>query len=145
MRQELQKQLELEEKKVRHAYQDHLGYLTIGIGRLIDERKGGGLSEDEIQYLFNNDINKRIDELHRRLPWFQNLDDVRKGVLINMSFQMGVDGLLKFKNTLKQVELGNYGTAAAMMLVSLWAGQTPARANRMSKQMRTGIWQYKTD
>ena len=43
--------LRRDEGRVRHAYQDHLGYWTIGVGRLIDQRKGGGLSEDEIDYL----------------------------------------------------------------------------------------------
>jgi lysozyme len=59
-----------------------------------------------------------------------------------MSFQLGVDGLLGFKNTLKLVEQGNYESAAENMLKSLWAKQTPARAKRMSDQMKTGVWQY---
>jgi lysozyme len=40
-------QLTREEGKRRSAYQDHLGYWTIGVGRLIDARKGGGLSDEE--------------------------------------------------------------------------------------------------
>jgi lysozyme len=59
-----------------------------------------------------------------------------------MSFEMGVDGLMGFKNTLKMIEQGDYEAAAENMLNSLWAKQTPARANRMAEQMRTGQWQY---
>jgi lysozyme len=142
MRTELVRQLKGDEGVVPHAYQDHLGFWTIGVGRLIDKRKGGSLRPDEISYLLNNDIDDRINELNRRLPWFQNLDDARKGVLVNMSFQMGVDGLMGFKNTLKLVEQGKYENAAHAMLQSLWAKQTPERAKRMSEQMRTGLWQY---
>lgn len=142
MRAELVKQLKGDEDVIPHAYQDHLGYWTIGVGRLIDKRKGGGLRPDEITYLLNNDIDERIEALTRRLPWFQNLDDARKGVLLNMSFQLGVDGLLGFKNTLKLIEEGKYENAAHAMLQSLWAKQTPQRAKRMSEQMRTGLWQY---
>jgi lysozyme len=142
VRTELVRQLKGDEGVVPHAYQDHLGFWTIGVGRLIDKRKGGGLRPDEITYLLNNDIDDRINELNRRLPWFQNLDDARKGVLVNMSFQMGVDGLLGFVNTLKLVEQGKYENAAHAMLQSLWAKQTPERAKRMSEQMRTGLWQY---
>jgi lysozyme len=142
MRTELVRQLKGDEGVVPHAYQDHLGFWTIGVGRLIDKRKGGGLRPDEITYLLNNDIDDRTNELNRRLPWFQNLDDARKGVLVNMSFQMGVDGLMGFKNTLKLVEQGKYENAAHAMLQSLWAKQTPERAKRMSEQMRTGLWQY---
>jgi lysozyme len=142
MRTELIRQLKGDEGVIPHAYPDHLGYLTIGVGRLIDKRKGGGLRPDEITYLLNNDVDDRINELNKRLPWFQNLDDARKGVLLNMSFQMGVDGLLGFKNTLEMVRQGDYESAAEGMLNSKWATQTPERAERLSKQMATGVWQY---
>ena len=55
--------LKKEEGVVKHAYQDHLGYWTIGVGRLIDKRKGGGLSDEEIDYLLGNDIEKKIAEV----------------------------------------------------------------------------------
>lgn len=143
MRQELTRQLKADEGVKSCAYTDTLGYLTIGVGRLIDARKpGSGLRPSEIDMLLQNDIDDRIEALTRRLPWFQNLDDARKGVLLNMSFQMGVDGLLTFKNTLRMVEDGDYMGAARNMLLSKWATQTPARANRMAEQMRTGKWVY---
>jgi lysozyme len=143
MRTELVKQLRGDEGEKPCAYQDHLGFWTIGVGRLVDSRKpGAGLRSDEITFLLNNDIDDRIDALTRRLPWFQNLDDARKGVLLNMSFQLGVDGLLGFKNTLAMIERGEYARAAEAMLFSRWAEQTPARAKRMSEQMRSGAWQY---
>lgn len=124
-----------------HAYKDHLGFDTIGYGRLIDKRKGGGISQDEAEYLLANDIGKVQDELEWKLPWFSKLDDARKGVLLNMAFQMGIAGLLKFNKTLTFVEAGDYKAAADNMLKSLWAKQTPARAQRMAEQMRTGQWQ----
>jgi lysozyme len=138
---ELTAQLTRDEGRERSAYQDHLGFWTIGVGRLIDTRKGGGLREDEIDYLLRNDINDRIDQLGRRIPWFLELDSARQGVLLNMSFQLGVDGLLAFKNTLARVRAGNFAGAASSMLQSLWATQTPARAQRLAKQMETGTWQ----
>jgi lysozyme len=139
---ELLKQLRKDEGVVEHAYKDHLGYLTIGVGRLIDKRKGGRLRPDEISYLLNNDVDDRINELNKRLPWFQNLDDARKGALLNMSFQMGVDGLLAFERTLALIRDGKYENAAHAMLQSKWATQTPERAARMAEQMRSGVWQY---
>lgn len=143
MKTELTRQLRGDEGVKAHAYQDHLGFWTIGVGRLVDERKAGsGLRPEEITFLLNNDIDDRIRELGRRLPWFLDLDPARQGVLLNMSFQMGVDGLLGFKNTLKLVERGDYAQAADNMLLSKWATQTPQRAQRMAEQMRTGRWQY---
>lgn len=139
---ELERQLRGDEDEVLHAYQDHLGYWTLGVGRLIDKRKGGGISKEESAYLLANDIAKREAALDKRIPWWSKLDDARRGVLLNMAFQMGVDGLLGFKNTLKMIEAGDYERAAKGMLNSLWAKQTPARAKRLSEQMRTGQWQY---
>ena len=143
MKQELTRQLRIDEGVRAQAYQDHLGFWTIGVGRLIDARKpGSGLRGHEIDYLLRSDIDDRLEQLTRRIPWFMNLDDARKGVLLNMSFQMGVDGLLGFKNTLAMIRDGKYQMASEAMLQSLWARQTPARAKRMSEQMRTGAWQY---
>lgn len=143
MKQELTRQLRADEGVKPQAYQDHLGYWTIGVGRLIDPRKpGSGLRGHEIDYLLRADIDDRIEQLTRRLPWFQDLDDARKGVLLNMSFQLGVDGLLGFKNTLGMIEAGKYQAAAEGMLNSLWAKQTPARAKRMAEQMKTGQWVF---
>jgi len=139
---ELTQQLNRDEGRRGTVYKDSLGLWTVGVGRLVDPSKPGcGLRSDEMDYLLRNDINDRIDSLTRALPWFQNLDDARKGVLLNMAFQMGTDGLLEFKNTLAKVQLGDYATAATMMLQSKWATQTPERAQRLAKQMASGVWQ----
>lgn len=134
-------QLKRDEGEVLHAYQDHLGYWTIGIGILIDRRKGGGLRPEESEFIFRNRLKLLDAELTDRLPWITKLDPARKGVLINMAFQMGVAGLLGFKNTLAMIEAGRYQDAAKAMLQSKWATQTPARAQRLSNQMATGQWQ----
>ena len=141
MKTELTKQLRRDEGEVLTAYQDHLGFWTLGVGRLIDKRKGGGITAEESAYLLSNDIDKREAELLRRAPWMATLDPARFGALLNMAFQMGVDGLLGFKNTLAMVRNGEYDAAEAMMLESLWAKQTPERAARISKQVKTGVWQ----
>jgi lysozyme len=139
----LVRQLTGDEGRKPCVYQDHLGYWTIGIGRLVDERKpGAGLRPKEMDFLLANDIEDRVQQLTTRLPWFTQLDEARQGVLLNMSFQLGVDGLLGFKNTLELVRTGKYAEAANAMLQSKWAGQTPERAERLSKQMASGVWQF---
>lgn len=135
--------LRAEEGEVLSEYKDHLGYSTIGVGRLIDRRKGGGITAEESAYLLNNDIQKRLVLLEQKLSWFKSLDDARRGVLLSMSFQMGVEGLLGFKNTLEMISTGRYESAATGMLNSLWAKQTPQRAKRHAEQMRTGQWVIK--
>jgi len=134
-------QIKKHEGLVLHAYTDSLGLLTIGYGRLIDKAKNGGITEPEAEYLLANDINKVYDALTRYLPYFQTLTQPRQAVLLNMAFQMGTHGLMQFKNTLRLIENGDYSDAADNMLQSLWAQQTPNRANEMAEQMRSGQWQ----
>jgi lysozyme len=134
-------QLKNEEGVIPHAYQDSLGFWTIGVGRLIDQRKGGQLYPDEIEYLLANDVKRKTDGLIASLPWFHLLDERRQAVLIQMAFQMGLKGLLAFSTTLSHVRVGRYDEAAVAMLESVWAKQTPERAKRLSKQMETGEWQ----
>lgn len=140
---DITKQLRQDEGVKRTVYQDHLGYWTIGVGRLVDPSKpGAGLRDNEIDLMLRNDIMDRINQLSTRLPWFIKLDDVRQGVLINMAFQLGVEGLLGFVTTLDLIAKGKYAEAANQMLKSKWAKQTPERAARMAKQMITGKWVF---
>ena len=137
----LEDQLRRDEGEKLSAYQDHLGFWTIGIGRLIDSRRGGGISTDESTMLLRNDIARIRVELLQRLPWFVHLDPVRQGVLMNMAFQLGINGLMAFQDTLGKVQTGDYAVAADKMLQSKWATQTPERAKRLAIQMRDGVWQ----
>ena len=134
-------QLRRDEGEVLSVYNDHLGYATIGVGRLIDKRKGGGITAEESAYLLNNDIKRKTAEVIQALPWAEHLDPVRFAVLQNMAFQLGTAGLCGFKNTLKFIEAGNYEQAAENMRLSKWATQTPARCHRLAKQLVTGEWQ----
>ena len=134
-------QLKRDEGEKLHAYQDTLGFWTIGIGILIDQRKGGGLRPEESEFIFRNRLKLLDEELARVLPWLPKLDPARRGVMLNMAYQMGVMGLLGFKTTLALVSTGKYQEAAKQMLESKWAKQTPARAQRLSNQMATGDWQ----
>ena len=137
---DLKSQLLREEGAESCAYQDSLGFWTIGVGRLIDSRKGGGLSNEEIDFLLENDIKTKTREVLLALPWMPRLSDPRQAVLIGMAFQMGIGGLLKFKRMLSAVEDGQYFEAAAQMLESKWAQQTRKRAYRMALQMETDEW-----
>ena len=137
---DLKQQLLREEGAESCAYQDSLGFWTIGVGRLIDARKGGGLSNDEIDFLLENDIKVKTREVLLALPWVPRLSEPRQAVLIGMAFQMGIGGLLKFKRALGSIEDGQYFEAAIEMLQSEWAKQTPERANRLATQMETGEW-----
>ena len=135
---ELIKELRRDEGVVDHAYQDSLGYWTIGVGRLIDKRKGGRLTDEEIDYLLMNDVKECVKDLDKHLPWWRSLSDARRRVLVNMRFNLGMAGLLGFKNTLRFIEQGDYKRASANMLVSKWSKQVGKRANRLAVMMENG-------
>lgn len=123
---------------VRHkVYKDTVGKLTIGIGRNLTDV---GLSHAEIDLLFDNDIERTIAGV-RQVPafiWLEG-DDVRQRVLINMAFNLGLGGLLGFKETLLAIERGDYGAAADRMLLSKWADQVGSRAHELATMMRSGL------
>jgi lysozyme len=117
-------------------YRCTAGKLTIGVGRNLEDR---GITAEESAYLLNNDIEREWKALKTALPWVTGLNDVRQRVLLDMSFNLGIAGLLKFKNTLATIKAGQYSKAGDMMLDSLWARQVGGRATRLAQMMRTGI------
>ena len=131
-------QLKRHEGLVLHAYTDHLGFWTIGYGRLIDERRGGGLSAAEAEMLLRNDVARVRSDIERRLPWAKGLSEARQQALCNMGFQMGVSGLLGFRNMLSALQRGRFDLAAREALDSRWAQQTPTRANEVAGMLRDG-------
>jgi lysozyme len=121
------------------AYLDTVGVWTIGYGHTGPEvRKGLVWNQTMADAQLATDEAHHTAELRKRLPWFDGLDDVRQDVLANMAFNLGVDGLLGFKNTLAMVKRGDYAGAAENMLKSKWAAQVKGRASRLAKLMRTG-------
>lgn len=149
--QELIKELKRDEGQRLIAYRDHLGYLTIGVGHLIDPAKGANpapfgvdlrtgtaITSAQSEMLLYQDIKEKEAELDRRLPWWRSLSPMRQRVIMNMAFQLGVSGLLAFKKTLAMVSVGHYQSAAQEMLNSAWHKQTPARAERLAAMMVMG-------
>lgn len=126
--------LKLDEGLRLKPYRDTVGKLTIGIGRNLDDV---GISEAEAEYLCNNDVDRTIEEMNRLMPWWQTLDEPRQRVLLNMGFNLGVPGLLKFKNTLAAVRASRYNDAAKGMLASKWARQVGDRAKRLAELMKS--------
>jgi lysozyme len=120
-------------------YQDSLGYLTIGYGRLIDPKKGGGISKDEAEYMLANDL-RRTERECEGLPAYLDLAPARQAVLIEMCFNMGAPNLEQFKRMFSALIQQDYEHAASEMLASKWSGQTGLRAVRLAQQMKSGQW-----
>ncbi|MBU2755973.1 glycoside hydrolase family protein, partial [Acidithiobacillus sp. BN09-2] len=115
------------------------GNPTIGYGRdLMTE----GISKEEAMVLLRHDIDRAWREVTSHLPWAESqLSVIRFAVLVNMAFNMGLQGLLGFTQMLSALQAGNYEQAAKAMLDSLWYQQTEGRAQALAEQMRTNRWQ----
>ncbi len=111
--------------------------LTIGIGRNLEDR---GLTINEAKYLCVNDINNAICDLLAHVDKYEELNNARQVVLIDMVFNMGIAGLLKFRKMIEAIEAGDCDTAAHEMLNSLWAKQVGKRANKLAEIMITGVY-----
>lgn len=133
----LEKMLTRDEGLRLKPYRDTVGKLTIGIGRNLDDN---GLRESEVIFMLKNDINQVIEELKSALPFFEKLSQVRKDILSNMCFNLGLTRLLKFKKTLAAIEKGDYKEASERMLHSKWASQVKSRAIRLSIMMQTNSY-----
>ncbi len=118
------------------AYRDTVGKLTIGVGHNLDDQ---GITEDEAIYLLNNDIIDVVRELHK-IPGYEKIDgnDVRERVISEMVFNLGVNGVLKFRHMWKAIQKEDWESAANHMLQSRWAEQVGKRAVRLANRMRTG-------
>ena len=115
-------------------YRCPTGRLTIGVGRNLEDT---GLSKSEALFLLDNDLRRVELECARAFDWFDTLDDVRKRVLIEMAFNMGLSGLMTFRNMLKAIKQKDYVKASEEMLNSLWAKQVKTRAYRLAHIMET--------
>lgn len=134
----LKDQLLRDEELRLKPYTDSVGKLTIGIGRNLTDK---GISFTEAQQMLVNDIAAAVAELQTAFPWTAILDDVRKAALLNMTFNMGIGGVLEFHDFLGKLEAGDFSGAAGAMLDSKWARQVQGRATRLSQQIQTGAWQ----
>ena len=128
--------LKRDEGVVLHAYQDSLGLWTIGIGRLIDQRKGGGISEKEAVMLLTHDLERIMTDLDTRIPWWTHQPEPVQRALVNMAFNLGVPGLMGFKGMLAALQARNYVEAAKAALDSKWAKQVGDRARRVADLIR---------
>jgi lysozyme len=136
--------LRRDEGRERMAYPDPLtggAPWTIGIGHTGPEvRQGLVWTDDQIESAFAIDKRKARDGVTFAFPWSTRLDGARVAVLWAMAFQMGVARMRGFAHMLAACERGDFVIAAAEMMSSTWAKQTPKRVDRMAKQLESGTY-----
>jgi lysozyme len=119
-----------------HPYQDHLGFWTIGYGSLIDARRGSTIPSAVATMWLELGAQHRWHDLLDLFPWLADQPEEVQRALANMAYQLGVNGVAKFRRMMEALESGDRKLAAVEALDSRWAQQTPARAKRVADLIR---------
>ena len=109
------------------------GYDTIGYGFAIKDLE---LDEDVAEEILIRKVEKLIKRVRKRFDWLDSVPHAVQGVLVEMSYQMGLSGVCKFKKALHAMQMFQWQKAADEMLDSRWAKQTPNRAKELSDIIR---------
>ena len=145
--------IERHEGRKNKVYKDSLGIPTIGIGynlrnatakqdlakvgaNLKEVLRGKQLSEDQVNELFRMSLDRALKDAKSYYPEFDKLPDAAKGVLVDMSFNLGLTKLKGFKDLKTALGRGNYNAAADAMIDSAWYRQVKTRGVRLVNIMR---------
>ena len=106
---------------------------TIGYGFAIKDLE---MSEDIAEQILMDKLEVLIDRVKKKFPWLDESPYEVQGVLVEMSYQMGLSGVSKFKRALKFMEHRNWERAADEMLMARWYKHPPNRAKELSNIIR---------
>ena len=124
------------------VYLDTLGKRTVGVGHLCVE----DFWEDDKEYEEKFLMEILADDLQNAIKGARELkeehsctdiDEIAQEIIVEMVFQLGKNGVSKFKNMWKALSEHNYTGASYEMLDSKWAKQTPNRAKSMAELMKS--------
>jgi lysozyme len=140
MYEELKTQIKEHEGFVPRVYKDSLGKRTIGYGHLCVEPEQWDddkeYTKEELELVFDKDFDEALKNAES-LIGDRPVNFIAKQVLIEMVFQLGIGGVGKFKKMWSALDNEDYGEASFQMMDSLWAKQTPKRAEKLSHKMRS--------
>jgi lysozyme len=141
-------ELKQEESYELEVYRCTAGHPTVGVGHNLDAdpaieilgkklKVGDKITDEQALRLFEKDISKTIADVNKRIPFFKDLSAPRQYVLISMAFNMGVAGLLEFKNTLAALKAGDITGTVLGMKASKWFRQVKTRGAKLIKIMQS--------
>lgn len=139
----LLKELRRDEGVRYSPYLDTVGIPTVGVGHNLSAwpLPNGWvypLSDAQVDQLLATDLEYVFRGLDSRICWWRNLSYARQRVVVNMAFNLGIDGFMSFRNTIQAIKESRWSDAAKGMMASKWASQVKGRADRLAKMMREG-------
>ena len=142
----MKEQIKRHEGEVLEVYEDSLGYLTLGVGHLIQKSDpeygqpaGTPVSQEVVDMYYEDDFDKHVEEtIHvceNNNIVFDALPESIQHVLVNMCFNLGANRLGKFRNMLYAVSTSNWKEMANQMEDSRWFGQVGRRSVELQQQV----------
>lgn len=134
---EIKNRVKMDEGYRSSVYFDTKGIPTAGWGHAF--LKGSHIPYEVSRILFEDDFQRAVNgynlfvKVHRL-----SLNEARRGIIINMIFQMGYRGVSRFKNMIAYLKIEDYENAANEMLDSKWSRNHRLRSGRLAKQMKEG-------
>lgn len=121
------------------AYLDSAGVITVGYGHNLQAHPIPQALAD--QWLAE-DVAAATRDVEGTFPWVKTLDEVRQRAIVDLCFNLGINGLLKFSRaggTLEAVRQGQYDVAATRLLSNeRWVSEVGLRAERIAAMLRFG-------
>ena len=117
-----------------YIYRDSVGNRTIGFGTNLEV--GIVPAQGECMLVVSIDDDEAL--LRAKWPPYQALSSPVRAALLDMAYNLGVNGLLRLRDMVSALERGDYGTAADEALDSVWARKRPDRAQRLAAIIRAG-------
>ena len=111
------------------VYQCTEGFDTIGYGFAIKDLV---MDEDIAEMILERKIAELRLRIEQKFDFFSGLPKKVQDVVIEMCYQMGVNGFSKFRKTIQYLKDHEFECAGIEMLDSRWAKQTPNRAKKLS-------------
>lgn len=122
-------------------YKDSRGFDTIGYGFLVfalttDELAlNSGQIEPMSREIADKILDFKLAKLERAadaaFSWLSSKPPHVREVVLEMTYQLGLEKLKSFTTTLGLIQSGDYENARKNALKSLWAKQTPNRAKKV--------------
>lgn len=133
-----------------NAYRDTMGILTVGIGHNLESDPAGEIlkrhlnvgdkiTEIECQKLFNRDKTHVYHDLDENIKDWSKYAVKYQFILVNMCFNMGINRLLKWANTISAMRRDDHEAVIAGIMNSRYAKQVPNRAKRLCELAKGNI------
>lgn len=116
-----------------------IGHPTIGYGWALDVTP---MSRAQAFKHLTETLDERKFDVLMKLPWLAELDDVRRNVVVELAYNLGLGGLLAFTRMLDALKRRRWVLAGEELLDSKWAREdvSTERSTRLHRMLVSGEW-----